>query len=238
LPAGVIPWDQPAVSWIVTYVRSSVGAKQIMALTGLGLVVFALFHMVGHLGMFAGRDAYNSYAHFLQSLGTLKWLARGGLLFIFVVHVVMAIRLVSLNRAARPVKYAVYRPAASSVAGRTMAWTGVVVLAFVIYHLMHFTLGMVQPEYFHTLDATKRFDAYSMFVRGFQSVPIYASYLVAIALLSTHLAHGAVSWLQSLGLRHPKYDLLMRALGPGLTAILFVGYMAPPTAALLGMIAL
>ena len=222
------------MSWLITYVRSSIGAKQIMAVTGLGLVVFALVHMIGHLSMFAGRDAYNAYAHTLQSLGAVKWIVRGGLLAIFVLHVAMAIRLVAINRAARPVPYVVYRPVSATVAGRTMAWTGVIVLAFVIYHLVHFTFGMVQPEYFHTLDPLKRYDAYTMFVRGFQSVPIYVSYLVAIALLSTHLSHGAISWLQSLGLRHPKYDRLVRAGGPALTAILFLGYMAPPTAILLG----
>lgn len=222
------------MSWLITYVRSSIGAKQIMAVTGLGLVVFALVHMIGHLSMFAGRDAYNAYAHTLQSLGAVKWIVRGGLLAIFVLHVAMAIRLVAINRAARPVPYVVYRPVSATVAGRTMAWTGVIVLAFVIYHLVHFTFGMVQPEYFHTLDPLKRYDAYTMFVRGFQSVPIYLSYLVAIALLSTHLSHGAISWLQSLGLRHPKYDRLVRAGGPALTAILFLGYMAPPTAILLG----
>lgn len=226
------------MSWFWTYTRSSIGAKQIMAVTGLGLLLFAIVHMVGHLGMFAGRDAYNAYADTLQGLGALKWIVRGGLLAIFAVHVAMAIRLVSINRGARPVRYAVYRPVMATTAGRTMAWTGVVVLAFVIYHLLHFTLGQVQPEYFHTLDPEGRYDAYTMFVRGFQSMPIYASYAVAMGLFAAHLAHGAVSWLQSLGLRHPKYDGLVRAIGPALTAILFVGYMAPPTAVVLGMIKL
>src|SRR5262245_49272435 len=160
-----------------------------MAITGLGLVLFALLHMLGHFGMFAGRDAYNSYAHTLQGLGALKWIARGGLLALFVVHVATAIRLVALNRAARPVKYAVYRPAASTVSGRTMAWTGVVVLAFIIYHLVHFTFGMIQPGSFHTLDPQGRYDAYTMYIRGFQSVPIYITYLIAIALLAAHLSH-------------------------------------------------
>jgi succinate dehydrogenase / fumarate reductase cytochrome b subunit len=226
------------VSWFGTYLRSSIGAKQIMAVTGLGLVLFALAHMLGHLGMFAGQDAYNAYADTLQGLGALKWIVRGGLLAIFVIHVAAAIRLVSINRAARPVRYAVYRPVTATAAGRTMAWTGVVVLAFIVYHLVHFTFGMIQPEHFHTLDPLGRYDAYSMFVYGFQSVPIYASYAVAIALLSAHLAHGTVSWVQSLGLRHPKYDPIVRAMGPVLTAILFVGYMAPPTAVLFGIIKL
>src|SRR5262245_32379168 len=192
--------------------------------------------MIGHFGMFAGPDAYNAYADFLQNLGALKWIARGGLLAVFVIHLGMAIRLVALNRAARPVRYAIYRPQVANLAGRSMAWTGIVILAFVIYHLVHFTFGQIQPDTFHRLDHAGRYDAYGMFVAGFREPWIYASYAVAIALLSTHLAHGAVSWLQSLGVRHPKYDRLIAALGPALTGLLFLGYLAPPTAVLLGMI--
>lgn len=226
------------MSWFFSYVRSSIGAKQIMALTGLGLVLFAIAHMVGHLGMFGGQDAYNSYAAFLQSLGAGLWLARGGLLFIFVIHVATAIRLVMLNRAARPVPYAAYKPVRSTAAGRYMALTGLTLLAFVIYHLLHFTLGMVQPEYFHQLDPLDRIDAYSMFVRGFMNLGIFASYAVAMLLLALHLGHGASSWLQSLGLRHPKYSPAGDRLGSVISAILFVGYMAPPTAVVVGLIKL
>ncbi len=226
------------MSWFSSYVRSSIGAKHVMALTGLGLVLFAIVHMIGHLGMFSGQDAYNSYAHFLQGLGGLKWAARGGLLAIFVVHLATGIRLATLNRAARPVPYAVYRPVRSTAASRTMALTGLTILAFVIYHLLHFTLGQVQPAYFHQLDELGRYDAYSMFVRGFQNVGIYASYTVAMLLLALHLGHGASSWLQSLGLRHPKYSPTLDKLGPALSFILFIGYMAPPTAVLAGLIKL
>jgi succinate dehydrogenase / fumarate reductase, cytochrome b subunit len=226
------------MSWFFSYVRSSIGAKHIMALTGLGLVLFAIVHMIGHLGMFSGPDAYNSYAHFLQGLGALKWVARGGLLFIFVVHIATAIRLVMINRAARPVAYAAYKPVRSTAAGRYMALTGLTLLAFVIYHLLHFTIGLVQPEYFHQLDPLERYDAYSMFVRGFMNLGIYASYAVAMLLLALHLGHGASSWLQSLGLRHPKYSPAGDKLGPLISLILFVGYMAPPTAVVVGLIKL
>jgi succinate dehydrogenase / fumarate reductase, cytochrome b subunit len=226
------------MSWFSSYVRSSIGAKHVMALTGLAMVLFAIVHMLGHLGMFSGQDAYNSYAHFLQGLGGLKWLARGGLLAVFVVHIATAIRLVTLNRAARPVAYAVYKPVRSTAAGRTMALTGLTLLAFIIYHLLHFTLGMVQPAYFHQLDELGRYDAYSMFVRGFQNIGIYASYAIAILLLSLHLGHGAASWLQSLGLRHPKYSPGLDKLGTLLSFILFIGYLAPPTAVLVGLIKL
>lgn len=209
-----------------------------MALTGLGMVLFALVHMLGHLGMFAGQDTYNSYAATLQGLGALKWIARGGLLGIFVLHIATAIRLVSLNRAARPVPYAVYKPVRSTPMSRYMALTGLVILAFVLYHLAHFTFGLVQPDYYHLLDPKGRIDAYSMFVYGFGNVGIFVTYAVAVFLLAFHLAHGASSWLQSLGLSHPKYDGLMRRVGPGLTAVLFIGYMAPPLAVLLGIIQL
>ncbi len=226
------------MSWFVGYVRSSIGAKQIMAVTGLGLLLFAIVHMVGHFGMFAGRDAYNTYAHTLQSLGALKWAARGGLLAILVIHVATAISLAAANSAARPQKYAVYRTRKTTFFARTMTMTGLVILAFIIYHLAHFTLGWVQPASFHTVDAKGRYDAYSMYVIGFQNLPILISYLVAVTLLSFHLAHGASSWLQSLGWRHPKYDPFLLKLGPVLGLALAAGYAAPPIAVALKLITL
>ncbi|MBL8627711.1 MAG: succinate dehydrogenase cytochrome b subunit [Myxococcales bacterium] len=216
------------MSWFVSYVRSSVGAKQLMAVTGLGLVLFAIVHMIGHLGMFSGRDHYNAYAHFLQGLGGLKWIARGGLLTIFVVHMITGISLARANAAARPQKYVVQRYTRTTFYARTMALTGLVVLAFIVYHLMHFTLGWIQPDYFHHLDDKGRYDAYSMFVLGFKNTGILISYLVAVTLLCLHLAHGAGSWLQSLGLNHPKYAVLTKNAGPALALILIAGYLAPP----------
>ena len=216
------------MSWFVSYVRSSVGAKQLMAVTGLGLVLFAIVHMIGHLGMFSGRDHYNAYAHFLQGLGGLKWIARGGLLTIFVVHMITGISLARANAAARPQKYVVQRYTRTTFYARTMALTGLVVLAFIVYHLMHFTLGWIQPDYFHHTDDKGRYDAYSMFVLGFKNTGILISYLVAVTLLCLHLAHGAGSWLQSLGLNHPKYAVITKNAGPALALILIAGYLAPP----------
>ena len=224
------------MSWSGSYLRSSVGAKHIMAVTGLLLFLFAIVHMLGHMQMFGGQDMYNSYAHFLQELWEVKWPVRAGLLALLAIHVILAIGLVARNRAARPVGYARYRAVTSSVVGRMMAATGLVVFAFLAFHILHFTLGQVQPGYFHVMDPKDRWDAYSMFVRGFQSPAIYAVYLVGIAVLALHLGHGAASWLQSLGLRHPKYPT--DRLGPGVAAFLFIGYMVPPTAVLVGIIRL
>jgi succinate dehydrogenase / fumarate reductase, cytochrome b subunit len=224
------------MSWFGTYVRSSIGAKHIMAVTGLLLFLFAIVHMLGHLQMFGGQDMYNRYAHFLQELWEVKWPVRAGLLGLLIVHIVVAIGLVAKNRAARPVGYARYRPVVSSPLGRAMAWTGLAVFAFLAFHILHFTLGQVQPGSFHVMDPKDRWDAYSMFIHGFQNPAIYGVYLAGIALLAMHLGHGAASWLQSLGLRHPKYPA--DKLGPWLAVALFTGYMIPPTAVLVGLLQL
>src|SRR5688572_30287465 len=121
-------WHPSVVSWFVRYLRSSVGAKHVMAVSGLLLLLFAIVHMLGHLQMFGGRAMYNAYANFLQRLWEVKWPVRAGLLALIVVHVAVAIGLVAKNRAARPIGYAVYRPQRSSFAGRSMALTGLVVL--------------------------------------------------------------------------------------------------------------
>jgi len=224
------------VSWFGRYARSSIGAKHVMAVTGLLLLLFAIVHMLGHLQMFGGQDMYNSYAHFLQNLWEVKWPVRAGLIGLLLIHVITAISLVARNRAARPVGYAMYKPVVSSGVARAMAWTGLAVFAFVAFHILHFTLGQVQPEYFHKLDPKQRYDAYSMFVRGFQNPAIFGVYAAGMALLAMHLGHGAASWLQSLGWRHPKYRL--DKLGLAIAAVLFIGYMAPPTAVLVHLIRL
>jgi succinate dehydrogenase / fumarate reductase cytochrome b subunit len=224
------------MSWIARYFRSSIGAKHVMAVTGLLLLLFAIVHMVGHLQMFGGQDLYNTYAHFLQNLWEVKWPVRAGLLGLLLVHVATALWLVMRNRAARPERYAVFKPVTSTVSSRSMAWTGMALFGFLAFHILHFTVGMVQADHFHTLDPKERYDAYSMFVYGFQNIGIYAVYLVGMLGLAMHLGHGAASWLQSLGWRHPKYPF--DKLGRAIAVFLFVGYMVPPTAVLAGIIKL
>ena len=228
------------MSWVVSYARSSVGAKQIMAVTGLLLVLFAIAHMIGHLIMFGGRGAYNDYAAFLQGLGhgAVKWVLRAGLLAILVAHVVAGVRLATLNRAARPVPYRVYRTVARKPWSRGMVLTGLAVLAFLVYHILHFTVGLVQPEYFHLRDPDTRIDAYVMYVRGFQSLPILVSYLVGMTLLLPHLAHGIASLFQSLGWKHPRWDGLIDRSGPAIAIVLYLGYIIPPIAVAAGAITL
>lgn len=216
-------WHPTLVSWLVRYLRSSIGAKHVMAVTGLLLLLFAVVHMTGHLQMFGGPALYNKYAELLQSLWEVKWPVRFGLLGLLGVHVVLALGLVARNRAARPVQYAMYRPIRATRAGRSMALTGIVVLAFLIFHIYHFTLAPTHPG-----------DAYTMFVSAFRNPLLYGVYLVGIGLLALHLGHGASSWLQSLGMRHPNYPT--DRLGTVIAAGLFLGYMLPPTAVLTGIL--
>src|SRR5262245_9331724 len=191
-----------------------------MAVTGLLLLLFAIFHMLGHLQMFGGRTMYNDYAHFLQRLWEVKWPVRVGLLGLLFLHIAIALALVAKNRAARPIGYAVYRPQRSSIVGRTMALSEHVVLAFLIFTIMHFTISPTHPGY-----------AYTSYVTAFRQPLYYSIYLAGILLLSLHLGHGGSAWLQSLGLRHPKYPA--DRLGPMIAVLLFVGYMLPPTAVLI-----
>lgn len=227
------------MSWFGKYVKSSVGAKQVMALSGLLLVGFLIVHMLGNLQIFKGREAVNGYAASLKALGPLLWVARGGLLAIFLVHVFSAIRLVQLNRAARPVAYHKVSRDKSTFASRTMAMSGIIILAFLVFHLLHFTLGGgPMPEAFQSVDRWGRHDVYTMTVLGFQKVPISLAYIVAMLLLGIHLSHGVTSFFQTLGANHPKYNPLFRMAGPIVAGIFVIGNCSMPIAVLAKVVTL
>jgi succinate dehydrogenase / fumarate reductase cytochrome b subunit len=142
-PPAVHP-GRGAAPFLWAFLDSSVGAKVTVALTGLGLVTFTIFHMIGNLKVFEGPAAINNYAYFLKhDLGLLIWLARAGLLGLFVLHLALAIRLALRSAAARPVPYAHPGRVQSTVTSRTMIWSGVVVGLFILFHLAHFTFAWV-----------------------------------------------------------------------------------------------
>lgn len=233
------------MSWVSHYAKSSIGAKAVMAVSGVLLLGFVIFHMLGNLQLFAGLNGWeagqktmNDYAAFMQSLGVLLWVARIGLLVLVVAHIASAFRLTALNNRARPNAYHQFRPKRTGYAARTMIWSGVIVLAFIVFHLLHFTLGVTHPVDYGLQDAAGRHDVYSMVVLGFRSVPVAAFYLIAMALLSLHLSHGVSSACQSLGLNHPKYNGLFRLLGPASGALIFVGNAAIVVACLVGVLPL
>lgn len=224
------------MDWLKSTLNSSIGMKWTMGLTGLAVFLFVLAHMLGNLQIYAGPEQINQYAVNLRALGPLLWLARLGLLAVFVVHVASAIRLTQLNRAARPVPYAVTSPQVSGYASRTMLMGGLIVLGFLLYHLAHFTFGFTHPEEFALRDAQGRHDVYAMVVLGFRHPLVSMIYILAMIPLVMHLSHGVSSAFQTLGANSPRYNPLLRAAGPVLGAVVFVGNVSIPLAVLAGVI--
>ncbi|MEO1481209.1 MAG: succinate dehydrogenase cytochrome b subunit [Myxococcota bacterium] len=224
--------------WVIHFLKSSVGAKIIMAISGLMMFGFLIGHIAGNLQIFIGQDAINGYAHFLKSNPEIVWPARIGLLGAVLVHIWSGLRLAALNKAARPAGYKRKTSQRSTVFSRTMTWSGLVVLAFIAYHLAHFTFGVTNPAHYHLTDELGRHDVYSMFVLGFQQPVISGFYILAMVLLGFHLAHGTKSMFQSLGLNHPKYDMLFQVAVPGLALLVVVGNIIMPLAVLGGFLSL
>ncbi len=245
-----------AKPWYVRTLQSTVGAKFIVALTGLALTTFVIFHMLGNLRVFLGRDAYNSYAQALHQLGPLLWVARGGLLACVVIHLGLALKLKKRNLDARPQRYVVERTKKASLPSRSMALTGLAILAFIILHLAHFTFGfkpiattvdvkgepinyreLKDPHWRDPIDPqATRHDTYRMFVEGFRDPIMVGVYVVCQLLLGMHLIHGVRSAFQSLGLSSPKWSRLLDGLALGITLLVVGGNIVMPLSVLAGFI--
>lgn len=222
--------------WLIRFAKSSIGAKVVMAISGGAILLFVLVHMAGNLQIYMGQDAYNAYAYFLKSKPALVWTARLGLLVMVSLHVASGLRLALLNRAARPQAYAVRRYTRATWSSRSMAISGLCVLSFIVYHLLHFTLGVTDPANYHLVDSAGRHDVFTMFVRGFQQPAVAISYMVAMVLLGLHLEHGASSMFQTLGLNHARYNRVIGKIGPALATLIVLGNVSMPAAVLLGII--
>lgn len=227
-------------AWI-RLVRSTLGQKYLMAGSGLVLVTFVCGHLLGNLQFFLPPRVINRYAHFLQSNLELLWGVRLVLLALVMVHIWTALRLWALNRAARPEPYASPAPPyGSTLASRTMLLSGLMVAAFVVYHLLHYTVKVESlngtPVPFHQLrePGTGHPDVFAMMVAGFRVWPVSLFYAVGIVLLCLHVSHGVAAMFQSLGLRNPVYAPGIQRLARGLAAVLLVGYLSIPAAVLLG----
>ncbi|OHE78917.1 MAG: succinate dehydrogenase [Verrucomicrobia bacterium RIFCSPLOWO2_12_FULL_64_8] len=233
----------------------SIGKKLLMAVTGVILMGFITGHLIGNLQIFEHPDRINGYAHFLQSLGPVLWAVRLGLLACVMVHIWVATLLTLENWRARPEKYDVNHTIRATLSSRTMRVTGLVVLAFILYHLAHFTVGWVQagtfkrslPEYvllsdYHALGVTvvaagtQVLDVHAMMVLGFQSVLVSLFYIVAVGLLSFHLLHGAESMFQTFGWNSGRWAGVLRKLVLAWCVLYFLGNLAIPGAVLVGAV--
>jgi len=212
-----------------------------MALTGVGLFVFAAFHMAGNLQFFLGREAINHYGHVLKSNPEFLWPARLGLIGCVAVHLGMAIWLTVENHTKRATGYTVREIVAASLASRTMIYSGAIIATFIIYHLLHFTIliqstNLTGQNFRTLLDEHGQHDVYRMMVIGFSNPIVSGFYLLGVGLLCFHLSHGIWAMLQSLGMVNEVYHADIKRLSMFAAVLLFIGYASIPVAVLTGLV--
>ena len=235
-PRGTIPPIRPRPGsrlFVVRFYRSAIGKKWVMAVTGVILLGFVFVHMVGNLKLYLSKEEINLYGEALRNMPgpllprtVLLWTIRVVLILAFVFHIHAAAGLTIINRRARPAgsQYHSKRDyVAADYASRTMRWTGIIVLAFVVFHLMDLTWGNANPHFL-------RGDPYDNLVYSFRRVPVAAVYIVANAALALHLYHGVWSMFQSMGLTNPRYNALRRRFAQGFAAVILLGNLSFPIA--------
>ena len=209
---------------------SSVGKKAVMAVTGLILVAYLITHVLANLLVFTGPDRINRYAAILHATGGALWAARLVLLVAVVLHIVAATQLALRRQAARPVGYAAGRePQVSTFASRTIRWGGALLLVFIIFHILHFTLGAVHPDFIEL-------NPYHNVTTGFRNPLVALFYLLAMAALGLHLYHGVWSSGRSLGMSPPSPHPLRRTVALVLGGFVWLGFTMIVVAAWLGLI--
>ncbi len=236
--------ERSRAPWPIGFYRSAVGKKWVMAITGIAIIGFVIFHMVGNWKIFLpdvdGIPDIDVYAHALRELlvpfipeHVALWILRTGLIVAFVFHLHAAYSLTLMNHRARPDDYQGPRHyVAASYASRTMRWSGIIFLAFLLFHLADLTWGLqpVAPEVW------ERGAVYANFVATFSRPPVAIFYVVAMVALGFHLYHGAWSMFQSMGVNHPRFNTARRYFAVGLAVLVTVGNSVMPLAVLFGLV--
>jgi succinate dehydrogenase / fumarate reductase cytochrome b subunit len=215
----------------VSFFGSTIGRKVVMALSGIVLFGFVLAHMAGNLQVYLGPHALNEYSLQLHEMlhGAGLWIARAVLLAAVGLHIWAAASLTVAERAARPEGYRAVEHRESTYASRTMVWSGPLLLLFIVYHILHLTLGTVHGSFIEG-------DVYHNFVAGFSVWPVSAFYILAMLALGLHLRHGVWSMLQTLGLSHPRWNGLRAACANVFALVVVVGNISMPVAVLAGLV--
>jgi succinate dehydrogenase / fumarate reductase cytochrome b subunit len=223
------------VNRVVRFYEAPIGKKVIMALTGVILFGYVVAHLLGNLQIFGDPEQINKYAAFLHSPANagLLWVARGALLVAVIMHIVASVQLWKLKSDARPVAYVKKEDAAATYASRTMMWSGPIVAAFVIFHVLHLTVGAVLPlQEIGPNEPNVRANV----IAGFSNPAVSAFYILAMVLLCMHLYHGLWSMFQSLGFSHPRYTPRLKK-GAAIFAILIaIGNCSIPVAVMAGLL--
>ena len=210
---------------------SMVGKKAVMGVTGLIGIGFVILHSLGNLLVFRGPDAINSYSHFLKSTGELLWGLRILLIVAVVLHVIAAAQLTRQSRAARPVGYVKWEPQAATIGSRTMRWGGVLLLAFIVVHILHFTTGTIRPA-----GAFSRQDVYANVVTSFRIWWVALFYVVSMIALGLHLFHGAWSSVRSVGICPESSEPLLHRISLLLAILIWAAFTAVPVAVFTGIV--
>ena len=200
-----------------------------MAVTGVVLVGFVVVHMLGNLLLYQGPAAINAYAEKLREMPAVLWGVRLALLVSVLLHIWAAASLTRTNMAARGVGYRERRSRESTYASRTMRWSGVILLLFIVYHLLHFTVGNVHPSFIPG-------DVYHNMISGFQIGIVPFFYILSMLALGLHLYHGVWSLMQTVGFSHPRYDRLRYAFAALVTAVVVLGNLSFPVAVMTGLV--
>lgn len=213
---------------LCAFAKSSIGRKFIVAITGLALVLFLAGHLSGNLLIFVGPEAFNEYAHFLHTFlhGAGVWIARIGLLACLVLHVWFTILLTKENKSART-KYAFDATVQAPKSSRIMIWSGLTILAFIVYHLLHFTVRIDSD-----LAKLGESSPWHMVIAAFQSPLVVIFYLIAMTLLCSHLSHGVSSIFQTLGLRSAKTAKPIAFIAKAYALVIYLGFISIPIAVL------
>lgn len=217
------------MSRALAFLRSSIGMKVVMAVTGLIFFGFVIAHMLGNLQVYLGPGKLDEYGAALRKLPVVLWGVRLTLLAAVSAHIWAAWSLTRMNLAARPSGYARRESVASTYASRTMRWSGVTLFLFIVYHLLHFTTGTAHPDFVEG-------GVHHNFVTGLQVPAVAAFYILAMLALGMHLYHGAWSMLQTVGLSHPRYNRLRHTIATALTLVVVGGNISFPLAVLAGII--
>jgi succinate dehydrogenase / fumarate reductase cytochrome b subunit len=220
---------------VIGLYSNSVGKKILMAVTGIVLFGFVFVHMIGNLKIFQGPEKYDAYAHFLRTVGApalgegqALWIFRIVLLAAVGVHILAAAELTLRSWRARGTPYKVKKDLSFDYASRTMRWGGVILAAFVLYHLMHLTLGTAHHDFSDSV--------YRNVVSGFQRWPVSLAYIVAMVPLALHVYHGLWSATQTLALDNPRLEPWRRPVAAGVALVLAAGNISMPVAVMAGIV--
>jgi succinate dehydrogenase / fumarate reductase, cytochrome b subunit len=221
------------------FYEAYIGKKVVMAATGVILFGYVIGHLLGNLQIYMGAAQMNRYAQFLHSQGALLWVVRSLLIACVGLHIVSSFQLWLQKRRARPVAYVKKDDIPASYASRTMIWSGPIIAAFVVFHVLHLTTGSVGLNYRAPREIAaggEQFFAYQNVISGFQHPAVAIAYIFAIALLTMHLYHGIWSMFQSVGASHPRYTPLLKKAAHAIAIAVAAGYISIPVSVQLGLV--